>query len=84
MKSISLIYSCPQLCMLKYPESDGGQHPGHNFVPTVFSPVDSRDVKLVMKCSRRGNEKALKWQRGDKTLPTLRESVLICDGYCCL
>jgi len=32
--------------MFKYPESDGAQHPGHHFVLTVFSPVDSRDVKL--------------------------------------
>jgi len=45
-KSIGLTYPCPQLCMFKYPESDGAQHPGHHFVLTVFSPVDSRDVKL--------------------------------------
>lgn len=62
VKSIGLICPCPQLCMFEYSDSDGGQHRGHHFVPTVFIPVDSKDVKLGMKCSRRGNEKALKWQ----------------------
>lgn len=65
----------------EYPKSDGGQYPGHHFVRNVFRPVDSRGVKLGVRCSRKGNEKALKWQMWDKTLPTLENSALICDRY---